>query len=169
MRVGLIGRVRRVWAPRGVKIVQQVEYCYEWAYLTLAVDGLAGKLAWAWTSNMKAESIAASVKAWAAQGIHFLVWDRARGHRGDAYDSIPVTRIEQPPASPELNPPERIFEYLRSKIEGIVYGSRAKKRAAVETELEKLATNPELVKSLAGWDWIRRSLDCLYDPNMVFS
>jgi len=29
MRVGLIGQVRRVWAPIGFKVVQVVEYKYE--------------------------------------------------------------------------------------------------------------------------------------------
>lgn len=32
MRLGLIGRVRRVWAPRDVKVQQAVEYKREWAY-----------------------------------------------------------------------------------------------------------------------------------------
>ncbi|HUW14216.1 MAG TPA: hypothetical protein VM537_31125 [Anaerolineae bacterium] len=44
MRVGLIGQVRRVWAPRGVKVEQLVEYKYEWEYLNLAVNGLTGQL-----------------------------------------------------------------------------------------------------------------------------
>ena len=42
MRVGLLGQVRRVWAPRGVKVEQFVECKYEWAYLNLAVGSLTG-------------------------------------------------------------------------------------------------------------------------------
>ena len=57
MRVGLIGQVRRVWAPRGVKVEQLVERKYEWAYLNLAVSGLTGQLRWGWTENMKGASI----------------------------------------------------------------------------------------------------------------
>ncbi len=38
MRVGLIGQVRRVWAPRGVKVVQPLEYTYQWQYLALTVN-----------------------------------------------------------------------------------------------------------------------------------
>lgn len=34
MRLGLIGQVRRRWAPQGVKIRQPVEFTYEWTYLT---------------------------------------------------------------------------------------------------------------------------------------
>jgi len=113
MRVGLIGQVRRVWAPRGVKIEQAVEHKYEWAYLNLAVNGLAGKLSWDWTSNMKAESIAPVVQGWGNQGIQVIVWDCARGHRGDAYQQdVQVKLIEQPPYSPQLNPAERVFQYV---------------------------------------------------------
>ena len=58
------------------------------------------------------------------------MWDRAKGHQGEEYDEIEVCRIQQPPYSPELQPVERIFEYLRARIEGIVYGElEAKWRA----------------------------------------
>jgi len=161
MRVGLIGQVRRVWASIGVKVVQKVEYIYEWTYLNLAVNGLTGSLHWDWTTNMKSVSIAPVVQAWAQEGVEALIWDRAQGHRGSAYDGIAVQRIEQPPYSPELNPAERVFEYLRDRIEGVVYGAVAKKREAVERELKILADNPENVKSLAGWQWIHDSISTL--------
>lgn len=161
MRVGLIGSVRRVWASVGVKVVQLLEYKYEWAYLNLAVNGLTGALLWDWTPNMKGASIAPVVEAWAEQGVDAVVWDRARGHRGPAYEDCSVTRIEQPPYSPELNPAERVFEYLRGRVEGVVYGTVANKQQAVERELKKLAGNPEAVKSIAGWQWIQDSISAL--------
>jgi len=161
MRVGLIGQTRRVWAPSGVKIEQAVEYAYEWVYLNLSVNGLEGRIIWDWTENMKAASIAPVVRSWAEQGVEIIVWDRAPGHRGAVYEGVSVKRIEQPPYSPQLNPAERIFEYLRDRIEGRVYGSLAAKQAAVEAELQQLAADPERVKSLAGWDWIRQSIEAL--------
>ena len=147
MRVGLIGTVRRVWASVGVKVVQLLEYKYEWSYLNLAVNGLTGLLLWDWTPNMKGVSIAPVVEAWSEQGVDAVVWDRARGHRGPAFENCSVARIEQPPYSPELNPAERVFEYLRGRIEGTVYGTIANKQRAVEQELHKLASNPDAVKS----------------------
>ncbi len=168
MRVGLIGQVRRVWAPRGVKVEQVVPYRREWAYLNLAVNGLTGALRWAWTENMQAELLAPVVRQWATEGLEVLVWDRARGHRGTAYADVSVRLIEQPPYSPQLNPAERVFEYLRDKIEGKVYATLAAKKAAVETELEKLAAAPDKIKSLAGWEWIRRSVESLSKPITAF-
>jgi hypothetical protein len=42
------------------------------------------------------------------------------------------------------------------------------KERAIETELEELASQPERVKSLAGWDWIRKSVENLPTSTMVF-
>ena len=44
MRVGLVGVVRRVWAPVGVKVRQQVQKVREWRYLVMAIEVLAGRL-----------------------------------------------------------------------------------------------------------------------------
>jgi hypothetical protein len=167
MRVGLIGQTRRVWAPRGYKVEMAVEYIFEWEYLNLIVNGLTGVISWDWTPNMKSVSIAPVLNHWSEQGWEIVVWDRARGHRGTAYDDVKVQRIEQPPYSPQLNPAERIFEYLRSKVEGKVYGTMASKKVAVEAELSKLANDPEKVKSIAGWHWIHRSVHNAISSFMV--
>ena len=159
MRVGLIGQVRRVWAPRGVKVVQPLEYNHQWQYLALTVHPLRGTLRWSWAPNLKGVSLAPVVRNWARHGLRTLVWDRGRGHRGEAYTGLKVKRIEQPPHSPELNPAERIFEHLRATVEGKVYGTLTAKMAVVEHELWLLAANPDQVRSLAGWHWIRASLD----------
>jgi hypothetical protein len=167
MRVGLIGQVRRVWAPRGVKVEQVVEYKREWAYLNLAVNGLTGQLRWDWTENMKSASIAPVVQQWEGQGVEVVVWDGARGHHGPAYADVSVKLIKQPPYSPELNPAERVFEHLRAKIEGRVYGTIAAKKAAIEAELTALASAPGEITSLAGWDWIRQAVAGLQQSNTV--
>lgn len=159
MRVGLLGQVRRVWAPKGVKIEQKVEVEYEWAYLNLAVNGVSGSLYWEWTESMRADAIAPVVKTWGEEhGIRAIVWDRAPGHHGAAYAEVEVRRIEQPPYSPQLNPTERVIEYLRQKVEGKVYEVIAAKKKAVERELKKLAAAPEKIRQLAGWGWIQQAV-----------
>lgn len=158
MRVGLIGQTRRVWASVGVKIVQAVEYTYQWQYLVLAVNGVSGRLWWDWTSDMTSRALAGVVAQWGDQGLSTVVWDRARGHGGAVYEAIPVHRIEHPAYSPELNPAERVFEWLRSQIEGVVYGTLEAKREAVERALRELNASPERIQRLAGWAWIRESL-----------
>ncbi len=163
MRVGLIGQTRRVWASVGVKVVQAVEYAYQWQYLVLAVNGLTGRLWWDWTSGMTSQALAGVVAQWGDQGLSAVVWDRARGHGGTVYEAIPVQRIEQPAYSPELNPAERVFEWLRSQIEGVVYGTLEAKREAVERALNDLNASPERIRRLAGWAWIRDALTGVFE------
>jgi hypothetical protein len=156
--LGLRGVTRRVWAPRGVKIVQPLELRYEWRYLVLAVDGLAGTLEWAWTANMKGASLAPVVAAWQAAGLPGVVWDGAASHRSQPVRAVGLPLVVQPVAAPELNPAERVFEEIRRRVEGRVYATLADKIAAVEDYLRELAAAPERIRSLAGWAWIRTAL-----------
>ena len=55
-------------------------------------------------------------------------------------------------------PVERVFQYLRARVEGVVYGELKAKKEAVERELRKLAACPETVRSLTCWDWIEEAL-----------
>ena len=157
MRVGLCGQVRRVWAPRGVKVRQRVQMTREWRSLALAVDGRRGTLRWSWIPNMKGAAIAEAVQAWQAQGLEAVVWDGASGHRAPEVRRVGLTLLQQPPYAPELQPAERVFEELRRVVEGQVYATLEAKVAAVERELRALAADPERVKSLAGWRWIEEA------------
>lgn len=168
MRLGLMGDVRRVWAARGVKVFQQVECKREWIYLNLAVNGVSGQLRWGWSTSMKSVALASVVSQWSERGVEVVVWDRARGHYGQAYEGLGVHRVEQPAYSPELNPAERVFAYIRSEIEGKVYGTLGRKREAVEAVLRGLASEPERVKRLCGWDWIVAAVKAVEDANTVF-
>jgi hypothetical protein len=169
MRLGLLGRVRRVWGIRGIKIRQKVECTYQWRYLSLAVDGVGGQLWWTWTPDMRKETVQGVVGEWHEAGIGALVWDRAPSHRAKIVKAVGLPLIEQPPAAPELNPAERVFEELRREVEGRVYGTIEKKIAAVEQELKALAASPERVQRLTGWSWIQASLAQLPQEFAAFS
>ena len=158
MRLGLRGVIRRVWAPRGVKIVQPLTLTYTWRYLALAVNGLTGTVRWAWTTSMKKDAIAAVVTEWQAAGVEALIWDGAASHRARLVRNIGLPLITQPPAAPELNPAERVFLELRRAVEGRSYDSLEDKIAVVERELTALAADPDRLRRLTGWAWIRETL-----------
>lgn len=147
-----------MWAPRGVKVRQVLQLTYQWAYLALAVDGVSGRLWWAWQPNMKGVSVRQVVRAWRAAGLAALVWDGAPGHRARVVREVGMKLVSLPPAAPELNPAERVFEELRRAVEGRVYATLADKQAAVERELAALAADPARVRRLAGWAWLRAAL-----------
>jgi hypothetical protein len=165
MRLGLRGQLRRVWAPRGVQVRQRLELTYEWRYLALAVDGPAGRLSWSWLPNMQQEAVAAAVGRWRADGLDAAIWDGAPSHRArlvrERAQAHGLALVRLPPASPELNPAERVFEVLRGAVEGRVYGTLEAKIAAVERELAALAADPARVGRLAGWGWITEALASL--------
>jgi hypothetical protein len=46
-------------------------------------------------------------------------------------------------------------------VEGKVYESLREKREEAEIYLKELAADPERVKSLCGWGWLRESLEAL--------
>ena len=157
MRVGLRGMVRRVGGVRGLKVVQRLQLVYEWKYLFLVVDFVRGKLEWAWMDSMKSETVARAVLGVRRHTqVRALVWDGARSHRSELVRSVVgVNTVVQPAYSPELNPAERVFEEIRRWVEGRMYGSVEEKMAAVNDCLSKLESDPERVKSLVGWEWIR--------------
>jgi transposase len=167
MRVGLIGQVRRVWAPKGEKIRQAVEVIYEWVYLNLAVNGVKGMLYWDWKPNMKQESAIEFVELLKKENVDGIVWDGAPGHRAQSVKAVGVPLIQQPAYSPELNPAERVFQEIRKEVEGRVYGQLDKKQAAVERVLEQFTADPEKLTSLTGWDWIRHTIENYPSENTV--
>ena len=161
MRIGLYGQVRRVWAPRGVRVRQRVQIERVWRYLALAVDGRHGALVWRWLDSLKGVAVAQAVRHWREAGIQAIVWDRARSHKAAEVRQVGLTLIQQPPYSPELNPAERVFEEVRRRVEGRVYATIDEKVQAVEEVLRDLAADPERVRRLTGWDWIHQAFECL--------
>jgi transposase len=75
-------------------------------------------------------------------------------------------RLYLPPYSPELNPPERVFEVLRQAVEGQVYPSLQGKRHAIDQQLRRLNANKPQLRALIGWDWIRDAFQQLPNPDI---
>ena len=83
MRVGLHG-------PQGVGPCLTVSNC------------LRGRLLWSWIDSMRSAAIAAAVDG-LKHHSETLVWDGARGHRGEMVRSVGLATIIQPPYSPVSN------------------------------------------------------------------
>lgn len=158
MRIGLQGQVRRVWASKGVKVIQKLQFIFEWAYLLLGVNPVTGERHWDWIASMRQEDLHPALKDWQLEAV---IWDRASSHRGLKIRALPIKRIFQPAYSPELNPVERIFEELRRVAEGRIYDSLAQKMQVIEDQLHELAADPDRVLKLASWHWIRDAFDAL--------
>ncbi len=151
LRLGLRGQVRRVLAPKGVKIVQRLQIEYRWRYLLLAVDPRSGQVRWQWLDRFRQDQLKPVLAAW---GMSAVVWDGAGAHRGKMLRDLPTQRVFLPPASPELNPAERVFAEIRRRVEGRVYPDLNAKQAVADAYLHDLADDPARVQRLCGWGWL---------------
>ena len=158
MRLGLIAVVRKRWTPRGHKLVVRLQRVYKWTYLALGVDVANAELHWSWIASMKKECIGEVLRAWKEAGVAAVSWDNASGHKCREHADIGVARVNQPPYSPEVNPPERVFEEVRRAVEGRNYDTVEDKAEEVEKFLRELNGDKERLRSLVQWKWITEAL-----------
>lgn len=118
-RFGQQGTLTKVWAPRGSRptAVKQTEY--EWVYLFAAVNPLTGQSAAILTPTVNTDYMNEHLRLISLEAgpdAHVvLVLDQAGWHRAKAL-KVPdnMTLHHLPPYSPELNPIERVWAYLKS-------------------------------------------------------
>ena len=116
---GQQGTLTKVWAPKGSRptAVKQTEY--EWVYLFAAVNPVTGR-----SSALLAPTVNTDymnehprfISREAGPDKHVvLVLDQAGWHVAKAL-VVPdhITLLHLPPYSPELNPVERVWAYLKS-------------------------------------------------------
>jgi len=118
-RFGQQGTLTRVWAPKGSRpsAVKQTEY--EWVYLFASVNPLTGESSAMLVPTVNADYMNEHLRFISEQvgeDRHVvLVMDRAGWHVAKAL-KVPanITLCLLPPYSPELNPIERVWAYLKS-------------------------------------------------------
>lgn len=118
-RFGQQGTTTRVWARTGSRPTAVKQTRYEWVYLYAAVEPATGAsvalqapLVNTGTMNVFLRMLGEEIKA----GEHgLLIMDQAGWHKSRALSVPPnITVLYLPPYSPELNPVERLWAYLRS-------------------------------------------------------
>jgi hypothetical protein len=118
-RVGQQGTLTRLWAKRGARPRAPRDRRYEWAHLFGAIcPARAVGAAWvvpkanAWAMTLHLQEISRQV----ASGAHAVViLDGAGWHQAGGELRLPpnISLLPLPPKSPELNPVENVWEYLR--------------------------------------------------------
>lgn len=150
----------RQWAKRGTRPCQPADQRYESAYLFGAIcpargTGAALVLPFADTDAMQLhlDEIARTVR----HGAHaVLLLDRAGWHTTAAL-AIPknITMVLLPPRSPELNPVEIIWQYLRQNwLSNRVFETYEDILEAACDAWQRLMLQPETITSIGYQDWI---------------
>lgn len=160
-RIGQQGTLTRVWARRGSRptAVRQTEY--QWVYLWAAAEPATGASVAMITPTVNTglmNTFLAGLSSTLAPDEHaVLVLDNAGWHVARALN-VPnnVSLLHLPPYSPELNPAERLWAWLRSHhLANRVYADYDD--LLRQTDRAWLTLDPQTIKSICGCPWIERA------------
>jgi len=160
-RVGQQGTLTRVWAKRGSRPRAPRDRRYEWAYLFGAVcpERSTGAAIVMPEVNVEAmnEHLAEISRRVSVGAVALLVLDGAGWHSSPRLN-VPenIVLLPLPPYSPELNPVENIWEFLRANL--LSHRVWDSYEAIIEACCEawnKLMQMPERIASLTRRAWAK--------------
>jgi transposase len=159
-RFGQKGSMTRVWAKRGSRptVVRQTDYKYTWVLAAVCpetghAEGLISPRLNTHMINVFLEQLSRTIPA---DEHAVLLWDGAGFHRSKELQTpTNITLITLPPYSPELNPIENLWHYLKSHYwSNRVYADEeALDQAAVEV-WRKAAFDPELLQTVCAAPYV---------------
>ena len=163
-RFGQQGTVTHVWAKKGSRptALRQTEYQYLWVLGAVCPEtgkseGLISPCLNAGVINIFLDQFSKEI---AADEHAVLIWDQAGFHTSTKL-KIPanVSIVELPPDSPELNPIENLWHYLKSHAwsNSVYEDYQALEEKAVES-WRKVAMNEDLMKSVCGTPYLERAI-----------
>lgn len=159
-RFGRMVKIRRCWSPSPIRPMVDNGYEREFTYVYGAVSPIEGELDWMISEKMNTERMGDFlVQVSAAHPEEFIVMivDGASSHVAKAL-VIPenILLYKLPAYSPQLNPQEHLWDELREKeFPNRVFESMAGVRTQLHEGLPRLAGNPEKIKSICAWPWIK--------------
>jgi transposase len=159
-RFGQQGTVTRVWAPVGSRprAVKQTQYGN--LYVLAAVCPRTGNSAGLLAPKLNTDTVNAFFKQLSleiAADVHVvMIWDQAGYHTSGLLKTPEnVTLLSLPPKSPELNPIENLWHYLRSHHwSNRAYEDYNALELAAGDAWHKSCLNPELMKTVCAVHWV---------------
>ena len=163
-RIGQKNSLTRVWGQTGSRPAAPKDLGFASADVFGAVcpsQGKAAGLIMPICNTLAMNHHLSEISSQVAEDAHAVViLDRAGWHRSQGL-VVPgnITLLELPPYSPELNPVERIWHYLRSHwLANSVFASLADIMDACETAWQRFAAEHSLIRSLCAVSWAAVSL-----------
>ena len=158
-RIGQKNGLVRQWARRGTRPRQPADQRYQSAYLFGAIcpaRGVGAALAMPFANTQAMQAHLDEIGRTVARGAHaVLLLDRAGWHTTEKL-TIPnnLTMILLPSRSPELNPVENIWQFLRANwLSNRVFQTYDEIIAAACEAWNKLTALPETITSIGMRDW----------------
>lgn len=159
-RIGQQGTLTDVWALRGSRPTAVKQTRYQWVYLFAAVEPATGFSSALLAPNVNTGTMNAFLGVLASEidpgDCVVLIMDQAGWHKARALkvpDAIVILYL--PPYSPELNPVERLWHYLRSHfLSNLAYEGYQHLLDAGAQAWQQLT--PELLRSVCSCTYLPR-------------
>jgi transposase len=155
-RFGLMPVIRRRITAYGTKPIQLVQFQFESYYIYGAVEPLTGDsffLEMPWLNSGCFQVFLNEFSAFYRNDFNILLLDNSSTHKAAGLiipDNIALLFL--PPYSPELNPIERLWQYIKSKIILSLLESLEALKQNVADELAKCTDS--VIASLTGYSYI---------------
>jgi transposase len=162
-RFGTQGTITRIWAPKGSRPRAVRQNGREWLYVLMAVCVSTGAASALIMPELNTEVLNLFLEQFSRElpaGVHaVLIWDGAGYHTGGGL-LVPsnVSLIQLPPYSPELNPIENLWHYLRAHhwSNQEYEGYEGLKGKAVHT-LCTVCNDAENLKIICNADYVKKA------------
>lgn len=159
-RLGLKTIERRKVTAYGVKPIGKVQWKFVAYYLYGIIEPSSGDSFFLEFSHLDSQCFQVflnEVSRYSPDCLNIIQLDQGKFHQSDDL-KIPenILLIFQLPASPELNPIERFWQYLKNNLSWKLYDELYKLKEEVGKILQGI--NPQVIASLGGWNYILEAL-----------
>lgn len=159
-RLGFRTELGKKITRKGVKPQQDFQWHYDYYYIYGLVEPVRGRSFFWEFSHFNSECFELYLQQFSqeyCQEIHIIQLDNAPGHTAKKI-AVPdnVILLFQPPYSPELNPIERVWEYLKYQLKNLWFVSLIDLKEKAASLLTNLST--EIISSLTSWQHITKAL-----------
>jgi hypothetical protein len=158
-RFGRISDARSCWAPLPLRPSVSSQLVREYIYAYVAVspaDGQMSSMILPWVDARLMSIFLAQTAAQFCNEYCVMFLDGAGWHKAHEL-TVPrnMKLLALPPYSPELNPSEHVWEYIRENdIRNQVFNTLDEVMDTVETSLCQLHEAPEELRSMTAFPWI---------------
>ena len=159
-RLGLLPVTRRVWAKRGQRPIAWVRRRYQWLYVFGFVCPDTGETWWALVPTVHTQAMTTVLATFAQDmGIDatrrvVLVVDGAGWHRsGKLVVPDGIDLVFLPPASPELQPAERVWPLINEPVANRIFTDLEALEAVLVQRCRTLRAEQPTIAALTHYWW----------------
>ena len=155
-RFGLITKQKRVITTKGLKPIGKYKHSYKYKWLWGSFSPITGESFCMLTDNVCKELFIQYLEDFSKHKpneLKILIIDNASFHSTkDVILPDNIVLLPIPPYCPELNPAERVWEWMKNKTAMKIYDTLE----ILETKMEELIglMENEICKSLTGYEFI---------------